>query len=87
MAFKELDIVVLVEDYPIFNLKKGTVGVIVHVYRKIENKQPYEIEFFEEDGATKGVFTLLQKYLKKRNIKKQKEIKDYTLNRLKMIKD
>ena len=57
---EELDLVKLNKDYK--NLKKGTLGTIVLKY----NEQNYEVEFFDKDKNTIGVYTINISYLDKR---------------------
>lgn len=52
----ELDTVVLTEDIPYLNLKRGDMGTVVLVHK---NGEGYEVEFMTLDGYTIGVITLL----------------------------
>ncbi|MCJ8010985.1 DUF4926 domain-containing protein [Paenibacillus sp. KQZ6P-2] len=56
MRFNELDTVVILNDYPNEGLKKGDIGVIVSVH-EIPN-EAYEVEFVDDDGATKSMMVL-----------------------------
>jgi hypothetical protein len=51
----ELDTIVLAHDISEHELKKGDVGVIVHIY---ENGKAFEVEFVTTDGKTIAVLTL-----------------------------
>jgi hypothetical protein len=51
----ELDTVVLAHDIGEHGLKKGDVGVIVHIY---ENGKAFVVEFVTTDGKTVAVLTL-----------------------------
>lgn len=53
--FNELDTVVLVKDLLEYNLTRGDVGTIVHIYA--ENRA-YEVEFVTGEGRTIAVATL-----------------------------
>ncbi len=53
--FEELDTVVLAHDIEEFDLEKGDVGVVVHVYAE---KKVYEVEFSTTKGKTVAVLTL-----------------------------
>lgn len=52
---KEFERVILTEDIPGTELKKGDVGVIVEIYNQGEG---YEVEFFALNGDTVAVETL-----------------------------
>jgi hypothetical protein len=52
---EELEEAVLLVDMPEKGLKRGDVGVVVHVY---ENDVAYEVEFMTKDGHTIAVETL-----------------------------
>lgn len=52
---KELDTVVLTHNFDEHGLKKGDVGVIVHIY---EDGKVYEVEFVTAQGETIAVLTL-----------------------------
>ena len=52
---KEFESVVLSQDLPQFGLKKGAHGAVVHCY---QNGAAYEVEFFDSEGSTIGVFTI-----------------------------
>ncbi len=49
---KELDVVKLINDFE--NLKKGTEGTIVYEH----GKNFFEVEFFDDDNETIGVYTI-----------------------------
>lgn len=55
----ELDCVRLTEDFE--DLKRGTEGAIVWKY----NESDFDVEFFDEDGDTIGVYIVGAKYLEK----------------------
>lgn len=55
----ELDCVRLTEDFE--DLKQGTEGAIVLKY----NESYFEVEFFDENCDTIGVYTTEAKYLEK----------------------
>lgn len=65
MSYSELETVVLLNDYPNEGLKKGDVGVIVSVH-SIPN-EAYEIEFVDDEGATKSMIVLLPNEIEKFN--------------------
>lgn len=52
---KEFERVILTEDIPGTELKKGDVGVVVEIYNGGEG---YEVEFFALNGETIAVETL-----------------------------
>jgi hypothetical protein len=52
---KELDPVVLAHDLPEYELARGDVGVVVHIYA---DDAAYEVEFVTGEGATVAVVTL-----------------------------
>lgn len=52
---KELDIVVLAKDLKEYQLERGDVGSVVHVY---EGGKAYEVEFVTGEGKTIAVATL-----------------------------
>ena len=53
--YEELDTIVLAKDMKEYNLKKGDVGAIVHVYK---DKRAIEAEFLTAEGRTIAVLTL-----------------------------
>lgn len=54
---KELDVVTLKRDFE--DLKKGTVGTIVYEH----GHGFYEVEFFDSNNETIGVYTINEDYL------------------------
>ena len=52
---RELDIVVLAKDLKEYQLERGDVGAVVHVY---EGGKAYEVEFVTGEGETIAVATL-----------------------------
>jgi hypothetical protein len=52
---KELERIILTEDIPGTDLKRGDVGVVVEIYNEGEG---YEVEFFALNGDTLTVETL-----------------------------
>ncbi len=58
---EELDSVVLIKDYE--DLKKGTHGAIVLKY----NEENFEVEFFDDEHNTIGVYTINISYIAKRH--------------------
>lgn len=52
---KELDIVVLAKDLKEYQLERGDVGSVVHVY---DGGKAYEVEFVTGEGKTIAVTTL-----------------------------
>ncbi|MBI1732773.1 MAG: DUF4926 domain-containing protein [Gammaproteobacteria bacterium] len=54
MTYRELDTVVVTEDVPAHDLKKGDVGAVVHVYSPLA----IELEFVTATGSTRAVVTL-----------------------------
>ena len=52
---KEFERIILTEDIPGTDLKKGDVGVVVEIYNEGEG---YEVEFFALNGDTLAVETL-----------------------------
>jgi len=52
---RELDIVVLAKDLKEYQLERGDVGAVVHVY---EGGKAYEVEFVTDEGKTIAVVTL-----------------------------
>lgn len=63
MKFKINDVVELNKAIPIFQLKKGAVGVVVEVFS--EPSIAYEIEFSDEQGKTLAVLAIKEKDLRK----------------------
>lgn len=57
---KELDCVILTRDFK--DIRAGTEGTIVLKY----NEQDYEVEFFDNESNTIGVYTINISYLNKR---------------------
>ena len=51
---KLLDVVVMIQDLPDLNLRKGQVGTIVEVYTPTE----FEVEFVDLKGKTYALETL-----------------------------
>ncbi|OGY25472.1 MAG: DUF4926 domain-containing protein [Candidatus Woykebacteria bacterium RBG_16_43_9] len=68
--FKELDTVVLTHNIDKYNLEKGDVGTLVHVY---DNEKAIEVEVVRADGRTVAVLTLESKDV--RNISKEEILK------------
>ncbi len=56
---EELDNVILIKDYK--DLKKGTLGAIVLKY----NDKTFEVEFFDKDLNTIGVYTITSEYIER----------------------
>ena len=54
--FEELDVVELTHDIKEDNLKKGTRGTIVEIYK---GGEAYEVEFIAPDGNTSVLLTLM----------------------------
>ena len=54
--FDELDTIVLNKNIEKYNLKKGDIGTVVHVY---EADKAVEVEFITAKGKTVAVLTLL----------------------------
>ncbi len=52
---KEVDTIVLSHDIDEYGLKKGDIGVVVHVY---PDGAAYEVEFVTADGRSIAVLTL-----------------------------
>ncbi|WP_247237752.1 DUF4926 domain-containing protein [Telluribacter sp. SYSU D00476] len=52
---KEFERIILTEDIPGTELRKGDVGVVVEIYNEGEG---YEVEFFALNGDTVAVETL-----------------------------
>ena len=52
---KEFETIILTEDIPGTDLKKGDMGVVVEIYNQGEG---YEVEFFALNGDTVAVETL-----------------------------
>ncbi|WP_232697472.1 DUF4926 domain-containing protein [Brevibacillus daliensis] len=63
MSLNELDTVVILNDYPSEELKKGDIGVIVSVHTN--PNEAYEIEFVDDKGMTKSMMVLLPDEIKK----------------------
>ncbi|GAB3168242.1 DUF4926 domain-containing protein [Telluribacter humicola] len=55
VMIKEFERVILTEDIPGTELRKGDVGVVVEIYNEGEG---YEVEFFALNGDTVAVETL-----------------------------
>lgn len=53
--FEELESVVLNHDIKEYNLRKGDLGTVVHIYNK---DKALEVEFIKADGKTITVLTL-----------------------------
>ena len=58
---KELDIVMLAKDLKGYQLERGDVGAVVHVY---EGGKAYEVEFVTGEGETITVTTLPKGYVR-----------------------
>lgn len=54
--FEELDVVELTHDIKEDNLKKGSTGTIVEIYK---GGKAYEVEFIAPDGSTSILLTLM----------------------------
>jgi len=54
-AIKELDTVVLLQEWPEYGLAKGDVGAVVHCYG---DGAGLEVEFVTGEGETVAVLTL-----------------------------
>jgi len=52
---KEFETIILTEDIPGTDLKKGDMGIVVEIYNQGEG---YEVEFFALNGDTVAVETL-----------------------------
>lgn len=53
--FEELDTIVLTKDIKEYDLRKGDIGTIVHLY---DYGKAMEVEFIKADGKTIAVLTL-----------------------------
>ena len=53
----ELDVVKLIKDFK--NIKKGTLGTIVHKY----DKHNFEVEFIDDNKETIDIYTIDDSYL------------------------
>ncbi len=62
MQPKLLDVVVLTEDLPERNVRKGEGGTIVECYT--EPTPAYEVEFVNPDGTTKALVALTVRQLR-----------------------
>ncbi|EME74168.1 DUF4926 domain-containing protein [Bacillus sonorensis] len=63
MKFEQYETVVLIEDDPTEDLKKGEVGTVVMIFT--EPEEAYEVEFVDEEGKTKVQKAFLPEKLKK----------------------
>ncbi|PAD61278.1 DUF4926 domain-containing protein [Bacillus sonorensis] len=63
MKFEQYETVVLIEDDPTEDLKKGEVGTVVMIFT--EPEEAYEVEFVDEEGKTKVQKALFPEKLKK----------------------
>jgi len=54
MTYRELDPVVLVRDIPDYDLRRGDLGAVVHVY----GSSGVEVEFVRLSGLTQALITL-----------------------------
>ena len=54
MTYKSLDLVVLEKDLPMFGLRRGDLGTVVHVYEP----DGVEVEFVTASGRTEALTTL-----------------------------
>ncbi|ASB89493.1 DUF4926 domain-containing protein [Bacillus sonorensis] len=62
MKFEQYETVVLIEDDPTEDLKKGEVGTVVMIFT--EPEEAYEVEFVDEEGKTKVQKAFLPEKLK-----------------------
>ncbi len=53
--FEELDTVVLARNIEKYGLKKGDIGVVVHIYNE---GKALEVEFVDAEGKTVALLTL-----------------------------
>jgi len=60
MTIKVLETVVLIEDIPEHNLKKGDLGAVVEIYEP----DGIEVEFVMSSGKTRALITLKRKDLR-----------------------
>lgn len=60
--FDELETVVLKSDIKRYDLKKGDLGTVVHVYK---DGKSVEVEFVRADGKTMAVITLTSEDIRK----------------------
>ncbi len=58
---RELESIVLTEDLPAHNLKRGDIGTVVLVHR---DGAGYEVEFVTLDGETIGIVSLYSSQLR-----------------------
>jgi len=65
MKFEELDVIKVVSDFPEHGIVKGEIGAIVVAFTY--PKEAYEVEFVNDDGTTKAMFTILSENLEKYN--------------------
>lgn len=61
---KEFETIILTEDIPGTDLKKGDMGVVVEIYNQGEG---YEVEFFASNGDTVAVETLESRQVRSSN--------------------
>jgi hypothetical protein len=54
MTYRELDRVVLIRDIPDYDLRRGDLGAVVHVY----GSSGLEVEFVRLSGLTQALITL-----------------------------
>jgi Domain of unknown function (DUF4926) len=54
MTYRELDPVVLIRDIPDYDLRRGDLGAVVHVY----GPSGVEVEFVRLSGLTQALITL-----------------------------
>ena len=57
MKFSEIEVVKTLIDFPIEGIRKGDIGTVVLAYSK--PNEAYEVEFVNEGGTTKAVFSIL----------------------------
>ena len=63
MKFNDIDVVKTLIDFPNEKIKKEEIGTVVMPYS--EPHEAYEVEFVNDDGTTKAIFTILPEHIEK----------------------
>ena len=56
MKFNEYDVVMVLKDYPEYQIKRGDVGVVIMIHE--DSNFTYEVEFSNENGKSKSSFAI-----------------------------
>ena len=62
-AFTLFELVVLKQDLPNYNLKRGLIGTILEIFDENSLNPAYEVDFIDEEGQTLAMVALTQDQL------------------------